>query len=73
MRLSDSIIAIPETINASSIAVEGEWDKFNVTWAPAARVNLNTSRVYYDVSLHFYDQYKMEVISDISQKRSKFL
>ncbi|XP_039755125.1 proto-oncogene tyrosine-protein kinase ROS isoform X1 [Pararge aegeria] len=63
---SESIIAIPETINATSIAVEGEWDKFNVTWASAARVNLNTSRVYYDVSLHFHGQYKIERTVDVA-------
>ncbi|XP_038214357.1 proto-oncogene tyrosine-protein kinase ROS [Zerene cesonia] len=57
---SESIIAIPETINSSSIAVEGEWDKFNVTWAPATRVNVNNSRVYYDVSLQFPGQFKIE-------------
>ncbi|XP_072932674.1 proto-oncogene tyrosine-protein kinase ROS [Epargyreus clarus] len=57
---SESIIAIPETINASSIAVKGEWDKFNVTWTPATRVNVKNSRVYYDVSLHFLGQHKIE-------------
>ncbi|KAJ8716622.1 hypothetical protein PYW07_003249 [Mythimna separata] len=57
---SESLIAIPETINSSSIAVAGEWDKFNVTWAPATRVNVNNSRVYYDVNLHFPGQYKIE-------------
>ncbi|XP_045769581.1 proto-oncogene tyrosine-protein kinase ROS isoform X2 [Maniola jurtina] len=63
---SESIIAIPETINASTISVEGEWDKFNVTWAPAARVNLNTSRVYYDVSLQFEGQHKIERTVDVA-------
>ncbi|XP_026748879.2 proto-oncogene tyrosine-protein kinase ROS isoform X1 [Galleria mellonella] len=57
---SESLIAIPETINSSSIAVVGKWDRFNVTWAPAARVNVNNSRVYYDVSLHFSGQHKIE-------------
>ncbi|XP_050679139.1 proto-oncogene tyrosine-protein kinase ROS-like isoform X2 [Leptidea sinapis] len=57
---SESIIAIPETINASSITVRGNWDKFNVTWSPAGRVNINSSRVYYDVSLHFPGHYKIE-------------
>lgn len=59
--ISESLIAIPETINATSISVEGEWNKFNVTWAPAVRVNVNNSKVYYDVSLHFLGQYKIEV------------
>lgn len=58
---TESLIAIPETINSSTIAVVGLWDKFNVTWAPAERVNVNNSRVYYDVSLHFVGQHKIEV------------
>ncbi|CAH0586987.1 unnamed protein product [Chrysodeixis includens] len=57
---SESLIAIPETINSSSIKVVGEWDKFNVTWDPATRVNVNHSKVYYDVNLHFPGQYKIE-------------
>ncbi|CAK1555335.1 unnamed protein product [Leptosia nina] len=57
---SESIIAIPETINGSSIIVKGTWDKFNVTWLPAVRVNVNNSRVYYDVSLQFPKNYKIE-------------
>ncbi|XP_045523257.1 proto-oncogene tyrosine-protein kinase ROS isoform X2 [Pieris brassicae] len=57
---SESIIAIPETINVSTIAVEGTWDKFNVTWAPASKVNVNSSRVYYDVSLSFPTHHKIE-------------
>ncbi|CAH0683153.1 unnamed protein product [Spodoptera exigua] len=57
---SESLIAIPETINPSSITVAGEWDRFNVTWDPATRVNVNNSKVYYDVSLHFPGQYKIE-------------
>nr|XP_026496387.1 proto-oncogene tyrosine-protein kinase ROS isoform X1 [Vanessa tameamea] len=64
-RDSESLVAIPETINATSIKVEGEWDKFNVTWAPAVRVNVNNSRVYYDVSLHFHGQYKIERTVDV--------
>lgn len=59
--VSESLIAIPETINASSIAVVGEWDRFNVTWAAARRVNVNNSRVFYDVSLAFSEQNKIEV------------
>lgn len=59
--VSESFIAIPETINSTSISVVGEWDRFNVTWDPATRVNVNNSRVYYDVSLHFSGQYKIEV------------
>lgn len=58
------MIAIPETINASSIGVVGQWDSFNVTWAPAERVNVNNSRVYYDVSLTFPDLNKIEVRND---------
>ncbi|KAM3965054.1 LOW QUALITY PROTEIN: receptor protein-tyrosine kinase sevenless [Aphomia sociella] len=57
---SESLIAIPETINSSSIAVVGKWDRFNITWAPAARVNVNNSKVFYDVSLHFSGQHKIE-------------
>lgn len=58
---AESLVAIPETIEASSIAVVGEWDSFNITWAPAERVNVNNSRVYYDVSLNFPGQHKIEV------------
>lgn len=58
---AESLIAIPETINAASISVVGEWNSFNVTWAPAHRVNVNNSRVYYDVSLTFSDLNKIEV------------
>lgn len=61
--IAESLIAIPETINSTSISVVGKWDRFNVTWAPAERVNVNNSRVYYDVSLHFPGQYKIEVIA----------
>lgn len=68
---SESLIAIPETINSSSIAVAGEWNKFNVTWDPATRVNVNNSRVYYDVNLHFPGQYKIEV--KIENKSSSFI
>lgn len=57
---SESLIAIPETINPASITVAGEWDRFNVTWDPATRVNVKNSRVYYDVSLQFPGQYKIE-------------
>ncbi|XP_028033617.1 proto-oncogene tyrosine-protein kinase ROS isoform X3 [Bombyx mandarina] len=57
---SELIVAIPETINSSSITVEGASDRFNVTWAPARRVNLNNTRVYYDVSLHFFGQHNIE-------------
>ncbi|RVE41944.1 hypothetical protein evm_013412 [Chilo suppressalis] len=57
---SETLIAIPETIDASSIAVVGDWDSFNVTWAPATRININNSRVYYDVSLNFPGQTKIE-------------
>ncbi|XP_075975168.1 receptor protein-tyrosine kinase sevenless [Anticarsia gemmatalis] len=63
---SDSFIAIPETINSSSIAVVGEWDHFNVTWDPATRVNVNNSRVYYDVNLHFPGQYKIEKTVEVA-------
>lgn len=59
--ITESIIAIPETINASSIAIEGSWERFNVTWAPARRVNLQHARVFYDVSLQFEGQFKIEV------------
>ncbi|XP_073955418.1 receptor protein-tyrosine kinase sevenless isoform X2 [Choristoneura fumiferana] len=57
---SETLIAIPETINASSIVVSGVWDRFNVTWTPAARVNVNNSRVYYDVGLNFSGLLKIE-------------
>ncbi|KOB74270.1 Tyrosine-protein kinase receptor, partial [Operophtera brumata] len=57
---SESLIAIPESINASSLAAAGEWRAFNVTWSPAERVNLNNTRVYYDVSLTFADLNKIE-------------
>ncbi|XP_032516846.2 proto-oncogene tyrosine-protein kinase ROS isoform X1 [Danaus plexippus] len=57
---SESIIAIPDTINASTIDVKGVWDKFNVTWRPDDRVNVNNGRVYYDVSLHFHGHNKIE-------------
>lgn len=59
--VSESFIAIPETINSSTISVVGEWDRFNVTWEPATRVNINNSHVYYDVNLHFSGLYKIEV------------
>ncbi|XP_063891749.1 proto-oncogene tyrosine-protein kinase ROS isoform X1 [Helicoverpa armigera] len=62
---SESLIAIPETINSSSIAVVGEWDRFNVTWEPATSVNVNNSRVYYDVNLHFPGQYNIERTVDV--------
>lgn len=45
------------------------WNDFNVTWAPATRVNINDSRVYYDVSLHFHGQYKIEVSIHFGTKR----
>ncbi|XP_014362622.2 proto-oncogene tyrosine-protein kinase ROS isoform X1 [Papilio machaon] len=57
---SEYIIAIPETINASSIAIVGSWERFNVTWAPARRVNLQHAKVFYDVSLLFEGQFKIE-------------
>lgn len=41
--------------------MEGASDRFNVTWAPARRVNLNNTRVYYDVSLNFFGQHSIEV------------
>ncbi|KAL0880126.1 hypothetical protein ABMA27_002609 [Loxostege sticticalis] len=62
---SESLVAIPETIEASSIAVVGAWDSFNITWAPAERVNVNNSRVYYDVSLNFPGQHKIERTVDV--------
>lgn len=58
---AESLIAIPETINASSISVVGTWEHFNVTWAPAQRVNVKNGRVFYDVSLQFEGQFKIEV------------
>ncbi|XP_045449564.1 proto-oncogene tyrosine-protein kinase ROS [Melitaea cinxia] len=64
---SESLIAIPETINATSISVEGEWNKFNVTWVPAVRVNVNNSKVYYDVSLNFLGQHKIERTVDVAR------
>ncbi|KAJ0183261.1 hypothetical protein K1T71_001237 [Dendrolimus kikuchii] len=63
---SESLIAIPETINSSTIAVLGVWDRFNITWAPAVRVNVNNSRVYYDVSLHFIGQHKIEKTVEVA-------
>ncbi|XP_063534702.1 proto-oncogene tyrosine-protein kinase ROS [Cydia strobilella] len=62
---SESLIAIPDTINASSIAVSGVWDRFNVTWSPAAEVNVNNSRVYYDVGLNFSGLLKIEKTIDV--------
>ncbi|CAH2047113.1 unnamed protein product, partial [Iphiclides podalirius] len=62
---SESVIAIPEMINASSIAVVGTWEHFNVTWAPAQRVNVKNGRVYYDVSLQFDGQFKVERTVDV--------
>ncbi|KAJ2951162.1 hypothetical protein O0L34_g5554 [Tuta absoluta] len=65
LHLSDSLIAIPETINSSSIVVIGEWHNFSVSWAPATRVNVNNSKVYYDVSLQFAGKYKIEKTVDM--------
>ncbi|XP_049872297.1 proto-oncogene tyrosine-protein kinase ROS isoform X2 [Pectinophora gossypiella] len=62
---SESLIAIPETINSSSITVVGESHNFNVTWSPATNVNINNSSVYYDVSLHFAGHYKIEKTVDV--------
>ncbi|CAK1585368.1 unnamed protein product [Parnassius mnemosyne] len=62
---SESLIAIPETINASSISVVGTWERFNVTWAPAQRVNVKNGRVFYDVSLQFEGQFKIERTVDV--------
>ncbi|XP_060801498.1 proto-oncogene tyrosine-protein kinase ROS isoform X2 [Amyelois transitella] len=62
---SESLIAIPETINGSTIAVAGKWDRFNVTWAPASLVNVNNSKVLYDVSLDFDGQHKIERTVDV--------
>ncbi|CAB3226870.1 unnamed protein product [Arctia plantaginis] len=63
---SESFIAIPETINSSTISVIGEWDRFNVTWEPATRVNVNNSHVYYDVNLHFSGLYKIEKTVEVA-------
>ncbi|KAI5646079.1 protein tyrosine kinase domain-containing protein [Phthorimaea operculella] len=65
LHFSDSLIAIPETINSSSIIVVGEWHNFTVSWAPATRVNVNHSKVYYDVSLQFAGKYKIEKTVDV--------
>ncbi|XP_053604338.1 proto-oncogene tyrosine-protein kinase ROS isoform X2 [Plodia interpunctella] len=59
---SESLIAIPEAINGSTIEVVGKWDRFNVTWAPAP-VTVST-RVCYDVSLDF-THYKIERTVDV--------
>ncbi|XP_068617317.1 proto-oncogene tyrosine-protein kinase ROS [Battus philenor] len=63
---SESLIAIPETINASSISVVGTWERFNVSWAPAKRVNVKNGRVFYDVSLQFEGQFKIERTVDVA-------
>ncbi|XP_041979738.1 proto-oncogene tyrosine-protein kinase ROS isoform X2 [Aricia agestis] len=64
-RNSELINAIPEKVNASSIAVRGDWDQFNVTWSPATRVNINNTKVFYDVSLHFTNNVKIERTVDV--------
>lgn len=43
------IVVIPETIEASSVNVNGSWDNFNITWEPITKVNFG--KVLYEIKV----------------------
>jgi len=45
----EKVCVIPGAVNASSIRVEGTWQKFNVTWNPVK--NVNFGQVFYEVKI----------------------